>query len=269
LSDLVTYSRRERVGYLTLNRPERRNALNLEMFGALSDALTTLEEDPEARVAILRGAGPGFCAGMDLSSSGQHRYIEETSLWGDRERLRQQMDFWTRMWAFPKPIILQAHGFCLAGGLMLLMTSDLVIMADDCFLGWPRLPVGGGFLGPVFASLFGPRRAKEMDFIVGSRLTADTAREWGVVNRVVPAAALEAEAYALATRIAKTPPTLLALRKAAINQSMERAGFLETLRACAEWDALAHGDASVAEMRVLLAEHGVQGTIALFEGDDD
>jgi enoyl-CoA hydratase len=265
MSELVTYGRRDRVAYLTLNRPERRNALNLEMFDAFSCVLTQLEQDPEAGVAILRGEGPGFCAGMDLSNQGQSRYIDETSLWDDRNRLRTQMEFWTRVWNSPKPIILQAHGFCMAGGLLFLMTADLVVMAEDCVLGWPRLPVGGGLLGPLFATSFGARRAKEMDFIVGSRMTAQTAREWGVVNRVVPADGLADETFKLASRVAKTPPTLLALRKAAINQAAERGGFLETLRASAEWDALAHGDVSVAQTRELLHEQGIHDAIKMFE----
>lgn len=265
MSELVTYSRRDRVAYLTLNRPERRNALNLDMFAAFSHALDQLDEDSEAGVAILRGEGPGFCAGMDLSNSGQSRYIDQTSLWDDRERLRVQMDFWTRVWRSQKPIILQAHGFCMAGGLLFLMTVDLVVMAEDCVLGWPRLPVGGGLLGPMFAASFGARRAKEMDFVVGSRMTAKTAHEWGVVNRVVPATNLAEETFTLASRVSRTPPTLLALRKAAINQASERAGFLQTLRACAEWDALAHGDVSVAQTRDLLHEHGIHEAIKMFE----
>jgi enoyl-CoA hydratase len=267
MADLVTYEVSEKIAYLTLNRPDHLNALNLQMFEALSSVISRLEADEDARVAILRGAGRALCAGMDLSVSGQAKFVAEGSLWSDRERLRRQIEVWKQVWRCPKPIVLQAHGYCMAGGVLLLIVSDLVVMADNCVIGWPRLPLGGGLLGPPFAALFGARRAKQMDLIVGSRLSAQTALEWGVANEIVPAEALDTRAREIARDIAKAPPTLLALHKASLNRASERAGFIDTLEACAEWDALAHADPGAAKARKLLSELGLKGAIEEFEAN--
>ena len=264
----VLYERIGAVGFLTLNRPERRNALSAEIRTGLHTALDWFEADAGARVAILRGAGPSFCSGFDLS--GGSASVAETAgdPWRDRERLHGWIDLTLRIWESPRPIIAQVQGHCLAGGILLLLASDLVVVADNCAVGWPRLPVGAGFMDGAVAQLVGQRRAKQISFVVGSRITGAEAAEWGLANIAVPDNELEAKTLALASRIAKAPGSVLEIRKAAINRAVG-ANFREALLAGVEWDALAHVDPAVRKMRALVREHGMKKMIERFEDAED
>src|SRR5712692_6487759 len=121
---------------LTLNRPEKRNALNNELRGAILDALKAADADPAVRVSILRGAGPAFSSGYDLSadnSVGQPYY----SPGGPGQWARHVVEGWFTIWDLAKPVIAQVHGYCLAGGSELAACCDLVYVAEDARIGYP------------------------------------------------------------------------------------------------------------------------------------
>ncbi len=169
-----------------------------------------------------------------------------------------------KIWDNHKVLIVSLHGYCMAAGMQFVSLSDFAIAADDCVFGWPRLPLGGGYLGPLFASVFGIRRAKEMDLMPGPRFTAQEALERGVVNRLAPADRLAEATAELASGIAKTPPDLLALRKASINSAFGQRGLEQALAAAPEWDAIAHVLEGPTRARGYIKEMGLRDAIDKF-----
>jgi enoyl-CoA hydratase len=266
---LVTYEADGRVAYLTLNRPEQRNALSGELLADFRTALDAFAADERPRVAILRGAGPSFCAGFDLTPTSASVRSTVADPWRDRQRLLGWIRLALAIWEFPRPIIAQVHGHCLAGGILLPMCSDLVFAAEDCVLGWPRLPVGAGFMDGAMSLLIGQRRAKELAYVVGSRITGREAAAWGFVNVALPADELAAGTEAFARRMAKAPRSVLEIRKAAITRAQLGLSFRDAMLAGVEWDVIAHGDPAVDEMRARVRTHGMKTVIAAFESADD
>src|SRR5690606_3247329 len=143
--------------------------------------------------------------------------------------------------------------------------ADLVVVAEDATIGWP-LPLGGGVLGPAMALHIGVRKAKELSFLPMSALTGREAAELGWANRAVPAGELRAHVAALAAQIARTPAGLLRIKKEAINAAYDRAGFRDAVRASATYNALAHTDPGVEEVRQVLRERGVKGAGEFYRG---
>lgn len=229
----------EKVHRLTLNRPEKLNAMSGRLLGELDQALTEFEADPQASVLVVRGAGRSFCAGYDLTpspgSSGAPFTITE-----DRLYLRTLVARWQRLWNLPKPTIAQVHGHCLAGATELAGHCDIVFAAEDAEFGHPA----GRTLGVIptlsmWPYLIGMRRTKEFLF-TGDSMTAAQALEYGLVNRVVPRERLEEETLAYARRVAAVPVELLALHKAATNRFFELMGVYAAEQSSAEFDAIAH-----------------------------
>lgn len=258
-----------RVAYVTLNRPEKRNALSGELLADFHGALDRFEDDANANLAILRANGPSFCSGFDLDRGSASVQAVDHDPWGDRKRLLDWIHLALRIWEFPRPIIAQVQGHCLAGGVLLPMACDLVFISEECVVGWPRLPIGAGFMDGAMSSLIGQRRAKQISYVIGSRISGREAAEWGYANVAVPAADLEAETLAFARRVAKTPRTVLEIRKAAITRASSGLSFREALLAGVEWDAIAHLDAGVIQMKQLIRENGMKAVIDAFENTDD
>lgn len=263
----VTYARDGRIGLLGLNRPAQRNALSRQLLHDFNAALDELLEDDGAHVAILSGRGPTFCAGFDLSGGSPSTASTTKDPWGDRHRLRDWMQLAVRIWEFPRPIVAQVHGHCLAGGILFPLCADVVVVSEECVLGWPRLPMGAGFMDGAMSLLVGQRRAKQISYIVGSRITGREAAEWGMANFAVPESELGERTLAFAREMAKVPRNILEIRKASITRA--NSGFREALLAGAEWDAIAHVDATVDTYRALVREHGMKAVIAAFEESDD
>jgi enoyl-CoA hydratase len=265
----VVYERQGPIALLTLNRPDNRNALSSQLLADFHRALDALAADPAARVAILRGAGPTFCSGFDLGHGSASVQGTAADPWRDRERLLKWIELGLRLWEFPIPVVTQVHGHCLAGGVLFLLCSDLVFIEDECVVGWPRLPMGAGFMDAAMSLLIGQRRAKEISYLVGSRISGSVAASWGLANQAHPADALEPATRRFAAAMAKTPRNVLEIRKAAITRAQRALGFREALLAGVEWDALAHVDPAVDTTRRLVREHGMKAVIEAFEKTDD
>jgi enoyl-CoA hydratase len=264
----VTYETEGRLAFITLNRPEVRNALNGDLLRDFNKALDAFQDDDEPRVGILRGNGPTFCAGFDLTQTSAS-VSGDIGPWDDRARLLAWINLAIRIWEFPRPIIAQVHGHVLAGGILLPMACDIVLISETCAVGWPRLPVGGGFMDGAMSLLVGQRRAKEISYIVGSRITGKQAADWGYANVAVPEEDLERETVAFARRVAKTPRNILEIRKAAITRASMGLSFRDALLAGVEWDVIAHVDPSVVGMKRLVRENGMKTVIGAFENSDD
>src|ERR1043166_5503752 len=214
------------VARLTLNRPERVNALNRTVLEEISAALDRSAHDPDVRVLIVRGAGSAFSSGFDLKEQMERppRGIEE---W--RPVLRQDFDTIMRFWHFPRPTIAAVRGPCLAGACELALACDLTIAAEDAFFREPELKFGAGIIAMLLPWIVGPKLAKEIILTGEDRIPAARAREIGIVNRVVPAAELDAAALALARHIAAIDPDLVKQTKRAINRAYEAQNMLAAL----------------------------------------
>jgi enoyl-CoA hydratase len=200
---------------LTIDRPEARNALSAEVVAGLSLALQRAEADAAVRVVVLTGAGNrAFCAGGDLQG------MAEDGPLAAHEARRQYGLLLERLGAFPKPTVARVNGHALGGGLGLVCACDLAVAVDFAELGTPEVEVG---LFPMMVLAWlqrhlGRKRALEM-VLTGVRLKAEEALRWGLVNRVVPAAALEATTRALCQTLAAKSQAVLALGKRAFRRA--------------------------------------------------
>lgn len=263
--ECVLYAADGPVATITMNRPEKLNALNPAMLDGLNHALDRAEADASVRVVILRGAGRAFCAGMDLDPSAG--VPEDLGVAADRRELRRAIATFVRFWDCPKPTIAQVHGFCIAGGTMMAMACDITFVTAECRIRFPSIPVGGGFVSTFWTLFVGPKKAKELDFVAGSEVTGAEAASWGFANHAVTAEDLEPRATQLARMISRTPPDLLSLKKAAINAVSERQGYREAMLGGADWDTLCHFSHGALEMRRRIGDMGLKGAIASLDRD--
>jgi len=199
------------VGHLVLNRPERRNALSQAVMDQMLRTLDTVADDDSIRVLVVEGRGPVFSAGHDLAEMTEHRdraFYE--NLFATCVRLM------TRIQALPQPVIAKVHGVATAAGCQLVAACDLAIASTDARFATPGVNIGLFCSTPMVpvARTIGRKRALEM-LLTGDMIDAQTACEWGLVNRVVPATELDNEVEALARRIATASPYVVALGKRA------------------------------------------------------
>jgi enoyl-CoA hydratase len=221
---------------LTLNRPDKRNALSNDLRAALFDALREADADPDVSVIIIRGAGSCWSSGYDLSIPSQA--VERATATRDGWWPRHVVAGWFEMWDMATPIVGQVHGWCLAGGSELAAACDLVYVAEDAQIGYPpvRLMSPPDLVWQPW--LMGMRRAMEA-LLTGDSMSGIEAVDAGFANRAFPADQLEAAVLAQAERIAKIPSDLLAINKRVVHRAMEAAGMRAGLRATTELQALA------------------------------
>ena len=248
------------ISWLVLNRPAKANALSEAMLDEFSDALARLAHTGGPVLGI-RGAGNGFCAGYDLDQVGRPKTADPVA---DRERLSRNINRYLAIWDHPKPVIAAVHGYCLAGATQLCVFTDLTVVATDARIGEPALPLGGGYIAPLWAPLVGPKRAKELAFLPGNTIDGHTAVEWGWANHAVPAADLVATVENLAARMARVPADVLRIKKLSINRAMEAMGVRTAATGVSEMDALLHLSPAVTELRSWIAEVGLKNAIAEF-----
>lgn len=237
----VLYSIADGVGTITLNRPKVLNALNNALADALFMALMALEEDPEVRVIVIRGAGDAFMAGGDVGYF--HRKLTEIP---DRAKFRpiivemieraQRIALVLRR--LPKPVIASVHGGCAGFGLSLMLACDLVVAADNAkftlaYIHLATTPDGGASFH--LPRIVGQKRAAEIA-LLADRFGAADAERWGLINRVVPLAELEEATAKLAARLAKGPALAYAATKRLLNAS-DGNSFEEQLAAETEFFA--------------------------------
>jgi enoyl-CoA hydratase/carnithine racemase len=203
---------------LLLNRPDSRNGLSLGMLGALRDALAEIAVDRSARVVVLAGAGPAFCAGHDLKEMCARDYDPAYV-----ERLFALCaEVMQAIVALPKPVIARVHGVATAAGAQLVASADLAVAAEDARFATPGVHIGLFCSTPMVALSrnIAHKHAMQM-LLTGDLIDAGTALRFGLVNDVVPAAELEARTLALARKIASKSPLTLAIGKKAFYRQAE------------------------------------------------
>ncbi len=225
---------------ISLARESARNAQSQQMLDELDHALARAEEDDDIRVVILAGRGAHFSAGHDLKEAQAKRAdftVEER--WAYESR--RYYGYCLRIWDFPKPVVAQVQGACVAGGFMIANMCDLVVCADTAYFSDP---VGHTLAAAATEVLIHPwvmglRKAKEMLY-TGEKVGAEEALRIGMVNRVVPEADLEAATFELAQRIAQAPPFGLRLLKRSLNRTADAQGFRTALSAHFDTHQLSH-----------------------------
>jgi enoyl-CoA hydratase len=228
---------------LTLNRPQALNALSGELLDELFDAVERFDDDRQAYVLIIRGAGRSFCAGYDLASSG--RLVEpgspgdaghEQSVGRSRRAMLNSVDRYIRLWNLRKPTIAQVHGHCISGGTELVSMCDFIVCSEDARFGH----IAGRHMGTLrtlslWPWTIGYRHAKEL-FMTGELVDGKTAEQWGLANRAVPPEDLERATLHLAAQIMRIPLEINTLHKHAVNRWMEIQGVQAALHSSAEFD---------------------------------
>jgi enoyl-CoA hydratase len=221
---------------LTLNRPEKRNALDNALRGEIFGALEAADRDESVRVSIVRGTGKCFCAGYDLAqdtSVGQPYHTAG----GDGNWSRHVVDGWFHLWDLAKPVIAQVHGYCLAGGTELATACDLVYVAEDAQIGYPPVRSMSPPDMQFHPWLVGMRRAMEL-MLTGDAISGSEAARIGFANGAFPGDRLEEEVLAIARRVARIPSDLQQLNKRSVHRAMEIMGMRAALRAGTEIQTL-------------------------------
>jgi enoyl-CoA hydratase len=262
------------VATITLNRPEKMNALSQELMNDLQEALRELNPGDAVRVIRIKAAGRTFSAGYDLTP-GRRRTAAATQEHGtrawelgesriarDREGLRQTVERWLSMWSYRKPIVAQVHGYCLAGGGELAGACDIIFAAEDARFGHPAsralgIPPTLGF----WPAKIGMLKTKELLF-TGDMIDGREAERIGMVNRAVPADRLDEVTMAFCQRVAKLPLDALTVHKHVTNRWFEIAGLRTAAAAGAEFDAIYHETPAYREFGRLAAEKGLKSALA-------
>ncbi len=234
----VLYEQRGPVGLITLNRPDRLNAMDQAMLIDLGLALDRAEADGETGAVVVTGAGKGFSSGFDLKAQAANppQGVEQ---W--RPVLRRAFDTVMRFWTLEKPTVAAVHGPALAGACELAMACDITIAAEGATFGEPELKFGAGIVVMLLPWVVGPKIAKEIILTGEDALPARRAYEIGMINRVVADGSHVDEAIAVARRIAAMDRTLVRETKRALNRGFELMGMGEALEAALDIDLLIEG----------------------------
>ena len=219
-----------RVATLTLNRPERLNAIDDTMPGEIRAAVEAANADDRVHVIVLQGAGAAFCAGYDLKqyaeSDADQRYTQALP-WDpmqDYRLMKRNTEDFMSLWRSYKPTICKVHGYAAAGGSDIALCCDLIVMADDAKIGYMPARVWGCPTTSMWVYRIGPQRAKRMLF-TGDLIDGHTAADWGLALQSVPAGELDAAVQQLAERIAGVPKNQLMMHKLVINQAVDAMGL--------------------------------------------
>ena len=223
--ETLLVERRGRVGLITINRPDKLNALNIKTRAEGAAALDELREDEEVRVVVITGAGEkAFVAGADIAEFEGRTAVTQRDVMTARS-------LFTAVDTFPKPVIAMINGYCLGGGCELALSCDLRVASEAARFGQPEIKLGiipGGGGTQRLTRLVGEGKAMEL-ILTGDMIDAQTAFQLGLVNRVVPAADLEAKTMELANRIAEMSPVALRMAKEAV-KAASRSNLDEGLR---------------------------------------
>ncbi|MBB6522673.1 crotonase/enoyl-CoA hydratase family protein [Pseudoteredinibacter isoporae] len=271
-SPTVDYQVNDRIATLTLNRPERLNAINDRLPSDLRKAVEKAERDPNVHVIILQGAGKGFCGGYDLvqyaqEDSGEIHGSQEMP-WDPTEDYammsRNTEDFMS-LWRARKPTICKIHGAAAAGGSDIALCCDMIIMADDARIGYPPARVWGVPTTMMWVYRLGVEKAKRMLF-TGDLISGKEAEEMGLILKSVPLEQLDDEVMKLANRIKGVPRNQLMMCKMTVNQAYESMGLNQTQMFATFFDGVARHSPEGLWFRERAQEVGFKQVVAERDG---
>jgi len=263
--ETIIYDKKPPIAYVTLNRPEKLNALSrdlqLEVRDALEDAGWT---DDAIRVIVVKGAGRSFSAGFDISGGDGDSTVMQIRARFLKGKAFSATTWWDVFWNNPKPLIAQIHGFCIAGGCATASFCDLRICSEDALFGAPEIRTGGPYIPAVWPWIVGMTKARELLY-TGNLIDAREAYRLGLVNRVVPADKLEEEVDKLALTISKLPVATVEYNKKLINMAYEMMNIRSVVDRSMELEAVtlasAGSLAEISEFNRLRQEQGLKAAL--------
>jgi enoyl-CoA hydratase len=228
--DIVLYEVDEKVGIITLNRPDKLNAISHDLQHALTAAFAKADADPATSVVLLRAEGRSFCAGYDIGAKPEGADDWRSDPTKAHAHLAPQLEFEMTPWLMRKPVIASVQGHALGGGCELVMLCDMTIAADNAMFGEPDVRFSS--VGPaiVMPMIIGYKKARELLYF-GDQIDAKTALDLGMVNRVVPLAELREASLKFAKRLSAISPEALYATKRAVNRVADALGFRTALYA--------------------------------------
>jgi enoyl-CoA hydratase len=249
----LSYAAAGRIATITLDRPARMNAINLEMPGEIADAVDRANRDDAVHVIVLTGAGEGFCSGYDLKDFAEAAGAQPGSQLGggpdgaaDPRAWDPMADFFgmyeftqqfMSLWRSYKPTIARVHGPAVAGGSDIALCCDLVIMAEEAVIGYPPARVWGCPTTAMWVYRLGAEHAKRM-LLTGDLVDGREAARLGLVLEAVPRARLDARVAEIAARIASVPKNQLMMQKLMVNQAYDAMGLANTQRFATLFDGI-------------------------------
>ena len=258
----------EKILTITLDRPERLNALSRTLLDDLKAELERAAADPDVSVVVIKSTGHVFCAGYDLNEEDwittqyPARFPNGVDLEQDKHDIMALLDYWLDLWRFPKPMICQVEGACLSGAGELLAVSDLVVASKQAVFGHPAARDLGipptVFFWPL---TIGMRKTKELLY-TARNMSADEAEKRGLVNRVVEAEDLDEETRKLAAEIARTPAEHLMILKRATNNFYDNMNLERSTRQASDLDAEFHQSPVFLSFFKWVREKGMKAALA-------
>jgi len=260
VSETVSYEVRGPTAGITLNRPEKLNAIDASMVEALRARLHDAATDDRVRVVVLAGAGRAFSSGYDIGEEIEHGYDDAAS-W--RRVLERDLALAMDLWALPKPTIAAVHGWCLGGACELAMACDMIVAADDARFGEPEIRYGSGPVALLMPFVLGQKKTSELLF-TGDSIDAAEALRVGLVNRVVAPEALTEAVEELVAKIAPTPLETLRLTKTALTQAYEAMGLRAAVAANLELSVILNSldSPEQREFDRIASEEGLRAALA-------
>jgi enoyl-CoA hydratase len=231
--ETIDYVVNGRVARLTLNRPERLNAINAGVTRDLRAAVAEANEDASVRVLVLSGAGRAFCAGYDLDWGTKAEDAGQKALGGQWDPVRDYLGMsrnvraFMSLWESAKPVIAQVHGWCVGGGTDMALCSDMIFMAEDSYIGYPPARVWGEPTTMMWVYRLGLEHAKRY-VLTGEAIAAPDAERMGLITASVPADELAGAVDAMARKLATIPLNQLVMSKLLVNQAFENMGLRST-----------------------------------------
>ena len=229
----LIYAVNERIATITLNRPERLNAINGAMPGEIRAAVDAANADDAVHVIVLQGAGKAFCAGYDLKeyAEGDKTNVYTQAMpWDpmvDYKLMKKNTEDFMSLWRSYKPSIAKVHGYAAAGGSDIATCCDFIVMEDKARIGYMPVRVWGCPTPAMWVYRIGAMRAKHMMF-TGDLIDGKTALQWGLATAIAPLAKLDAAVAKLAQRMAGVPKNQLMMHKLVINQAIDHMGLEQT-----------------------------------------
>jgi enoyl-CoA hydratase len=226
----LLYETRDHRAYITLNRPERLNAITAEMGHEIADAVARANDDDAVRVIVVQGAGRAFSAGYDLKLYAEAGEAHQPEVWDpmrDYRLMRTNTDNFFSLWRSLKPTIAKVHGYAVAGGSDIALSCDLVVMAENARIGYMPARIWGCPTTAMWVYRIGAERAKRL-LLTGDTVDGVQARDWGLVVDAVPEDELDEAVERLAGRMASVPANQLAMQKLMVNQALDNMGLQST-----------------------------------------
>jgi enoyl-CoA hydratase len=258
VSSLVLYEVRNRKAYLTLNRPDRLNAITAEVARELRARVDEANADPDVHVIVLQGAGRAFSAGYDMKEYAEAGVDTQGEVWDpirDFALMKHNTDDFFSLWRSLKPTVAKVHGYAVAGGSDIALSCDLVVMADDARIGYMPARVWGCPTTAMWVYRLGAERAKRM-LLTGDTIDGRTAAAWGLVVESVPPEELDEKVETLTDRIASVPINQLAMQKLMINQAYDNMGLQGTQLLATLFDGITRHSPEGRWFQQFAAEHG-------------